>query len=453
MYKNLSEDAVLKLNSDFTLNKFSNNSAELYKSVCNKVIEQINDYLPNIVAISVFTSQSILAAHFLLDQIKAMPNRKNFSVIIGGLGVLNNFKDTNNNEKFGEYCLSNNLTNYYISGDGEKSFVEFLNKNYNYPGINSTTYQQITDLDSIPTPSYKKINPSDYFYSNEPEIVITGSKGCVRDCTFCDVGSYWKKYVYKSGQNIANDMYKIYQTTGVNKFDFSDSLINGSIKSFRQLNKRLIELKQSDSSFCPQYKGQFICRPIGQMKEQDYIDMKNAGVETLVVGIEHFSKPIRTHMRKYFDNDSIDWHFSQCGKHSIKNVLLLLSGYVTETTEDHQINLHYLHKYQKYALSRIIYAINIQSSGLVLHPGAPLYDMAAEIGIVFDDDKNTWYNINNLSLTPKERLRRAAEIICVAAELKYNVLHFDAKVEEINRNATLLNNSTDKKKIPIMQIS
>jgi radical SAM superfamily enzyme YgiQ (UPF0313 family) len=452
MHKILDNDVVLNLNSDFSLNKFSKDSEKNYEIVCQEAIAQIDKHKPNIVAISVFTIQSMLATKFLLEQIQKKSNRSKFKLIIGGLGITDTWKDDNCSDLFCEYCLKNNLIDYYITGDGENSFVEFLKGNLDAACVNQLQNVPVLDLDSLPAPSYKKINPADYFFVDKPEIIITGSKGCVRDCTFCNVGSYWKKYVYRNGAHVANDMYQIYKDTGVTKFEFSDSLINGSLKSFRQLNRQLIELKQLDPTFSPRYKGQFICRPIGQMKEQDYIDMKNAGAETLVVGIEHFSEPIRTHMRKHFDNSSIDWHFAQCAKLGIKNVLLLLSGYVTETIDDHQVNIDYLRRYQKYALSRIIYTINIVSTGLFIKSNTPLFEMAHDIGLIVDDNNaGTWVNLNNVSLTPKERIRRASEIIYTAASLNYNVIQFNQKLADVERMIyTLENSSNNYKKIPIV---
>jgi radical SAM superfamily enzyme YgiQ (UPF0313 family) len=272
-----------------------------------------------------------------------------FKIIIGGLGVNDRVFAITGSDTFGEYSLDNHLVDYCIYGEGDISFVKLLQGEIDYPGINRPNSKQILDLDSIPAPSYKQINPRDYFFSNEPELLVTGSRGCIRDCTFCDVGHYWKKYVYKSGDVMAQELFDIWKTTGVQKFDFSDSLINGSMKTFRQMNQKLIELKSQNPEFSPVYKGQFICRPSGQLKEKDYNEMAQAGAETLVVGIESFSNAVRDHMRKKFDNNSIDWHFKMCAKYGIKNVLLLLSGYITETQQDHQTQLEYLKKYQIYA--------------------------------------------------------------------------------------------------------
>lgn len=452
MHKALPADAVDILNADFAVNLFSQGSAENYDRACATAVQEIKDYDPTIVAISVFTRQSILAAKAFLQYLRNTITNPRYKIVIGGLGVGDVFHDITGTESFGPWAVANALADHYITGEGELSFIEFLKGNLDYAGIDGRPNQQIMDLDELPSPSYKRIRPQDYFYSNAPEVLITGSKGCVRDCTFCNVGYYWEKYVYRSGIKIADDLYQIYKDTGVMKFDFSDSLINGSLKAFRQFNRRLIELREQDPGFRPQYKGQYICRPIGQMKDQDYVDMKLAGAETLIVGIEHFSEHIRTHMRKHFDNPSIDWHFAKCAELGIKNVLLMLSGYATESIEDHHINMEYLHRYQKYGLSRIIYAVNIAVSGLSIHKGMPLYEMAEEMGLlVTDDNWQTWLNLKNPELTPRERIRRAAEIVYTAGRLNYNVVHFNQKIADLKRYLADLDKEPAKgKTIPIM---
>jgi hypothetical protein len=258
------------------------------------------------------------------------------------------------------------------------------------------------------------------------------------------VGYYWSKYVFKSGERIAEEVIEIWKSTGVQKFEFSDSLVNGSLKSFRAFNKEIIKYKSIYPNFKPQFKGQFICRPKGEMKRQDYVDMAHAGMDTLVIGIESFSEHVRTHMRKKFSNEDIDYHFELCGELGLHNLLLLITGYVSETAEDHQDNLTYIKKYQAYALGRIIYAIQIQVSGLVINKGAPLYDMLDELHIVFPEYNNDkiasgqfalknpdldWISLNNPTLTAKERLRRGVELVALADEVGYQVASFNTLVE------------------------
>ena len=432
MHKKIGLEQAKSIEVDFSMNEFSSiTNKNLYIKCCEDFIKCIKKYSPDFVAISVFTFHSLLSAQTLLDLIQKTKFEKKFKIVLGGVGLTSS--RLTKGISFGKYCLQNKLCDHIILGEGEKAFIELLKNNLQYPGIDYNPPLKIEDLDDIPTPSYKKINPRDYFYSEFPEITLTGSKGCVRKCSFCDVVSYWDKFVYRDGKNVANDLYTIYKNTGVQHFNFSDSLINGSMKSFRAFNKHIISLKSKDINFNPTYRGQFICRPQSQMNEQDYIDMKHAGCHTLVVGIESFSEKIRDHMGKKFDNKSIDFHVEMCAKYQLKTVFLLLSGYVTESIQEHYENLKALKKYQKYGLARVISAINIAVGGLSILPGSPLYNKAEELGIISSDNFQTYHVQNNPSLTDIERLRRSVEVTLTAAKLGYGVLHFPYKIQTLKK--------------------
>lgn len=448
MHTQFSEENLQPVKTDLQTGDISEATKDKIKSLSIELHSKIDHCQPDLLAISIFTFQSITPALLLLEGLRQHPGRANFSIVIGGLGV-SSFHDKTATIPFGQWARQKSLTDFVIEGEGEISFCELLKRNFDYAGINGKPAKQILDLDPIPHPSYKKIDPRNYFFSSVPEVIVTGSKGCVRSCSFCDVGHYWKNYVYRRGELIALDLYQIWKDTGVLKFDFSDSLINGSLKNFRAMNKKLIELKKSNPDFQPTYSGQFICRPIGQMKLCDYEQMKDAGAETIVVGIEHFSYHIRRHMKKDFDNDSIDWHFETCARLGIKNVLLLLSGYLTESLEDHKNNLEYLQKYQIYAMTRIIYAINITVTGLGILPGAPLYDWLHDQYPEFDFNDKDYIFPDNPSLDSRERLRRGMETIRVAADLGYNVLHFNNKLEYVQNRLQYLNQNRSKTVWPI----
>ena len=145
-------------------------------------------------------------------------------------------------------------------------------------------------------------------------------------------------------------------------------------------------------------------------------------------------------MKKKFSNADIDNHFESCARYGIKNVLLLLSGYPTETPEDHALQLEYLKKYQIYGLSRTIYSINIEVSGLLFLENTPLLDMQDELQVIFPHweaagARDEWITFSNPLLTAKERLKRALEIMQTAYKLGYKVLHFHQKIDEAERRA------------------
>lgn len=446
MYDTFELNDVIELSNDIKDSKLS--SHKNVDQICLYLNNKIRSYQPDYLCISVFSYQQQFIAEYFLQKIHAANNK--CKIIIGGSGVNTPYKLHDN---FGEYCLQKNYIDYYIYGDGEKAFMQLLTGNSNYPGINNKNFLQITDLDSLPVPEYTKINPKDYHYAFDPELIVSGSRGCVRDCSFCNVKDIWNKFVYKSGDKIADEIFYLYTTTGISHFTFSDSLINGSIKTFRQFNKKLIEYKSQHPNFDPKYKGQFICRPVGQMKESDYDEMSRAGADTLVVGVESFSNNVRNHMRKHFDNAAIDNHLLLCAKYGIRNVFLLLTGYVTETYDDHQENLNYLKKYQVYALSDIISNIGFNVGGLNLIPnsGVPLNKLEQDLNIVYHETDLTnqeWTSLNNPTLTQKERYRRGAEILLTAVELGYKVMYMDSNLDKLERFYSAINNKQHKK-IPI----
>lgn len=446
IYKNLSEPDALELINDLTLGKFRSKKTENnFYTCCSILFNFVEKYKPDYLAISVFTYVSHFPAFLLLNKISQSP--LGCKIIIGGLGIDIDY-DKINQVKFSDFCLQNKLVDFYINGEGEIAFMELLKGNSNYPGINNKNNLQILDLNALPLPTYDKVNVTNY-YSQVPEVLITGSRGCVRDCTFCNVGNYWKKYIYKSGKRIAIEMLQIWKTTGSQNFNFTDSLINGSISSFRELNRELIHLQKTNPGFKPQYQGQFICRPVNQLKDHDYEQMYQAGAKVLVVGIESFSQSVRDHMGKKFQNEDIDHHFKLCAKYGIQNVLLMVSGYPTETLEDHKNNLFFLKKYQMYGLSRIISKVGIEASGLQLFPnfGVPLNHMEEDLKIIYNDhkslNKNGWISLLNPSLTQRERLRRASEIIYTAYSLGYKVTDINKMIDEIEQLALpYINKST-----------
>jgi radical SAM superfamily enzyme YgiQ (UPF0313 family) len=437
MHQQLPQEVCEQIANDFLHNKFrSADYQQQYQQMCDDYLKVIQQIKPTHLALSVFTYASVLAADHLLRYLRQ--HKVDCKIIIGGWGLKDCVKHITGNQEFGEYCLQNNLVDYCVYGEGEIAFVELLRGNTDYPGINKDNQPQLLDLDTLPRPSHKKIRPEDYFYATVPELLLNGSRGCVRSCTFCDVARYWNKYIYKSGDVMAAELFEAWQTTGVQKFIFSDSLINGSIREFRKFNKQIIQYKKSHPDFDPKYVGQFICRPTTQLKDIDYAEMAEAGCETVVVGIESFSNSIRDHMKKKFSNVDIDNHFESCARYGIRNVLLMLSGYVTETMEDHQLQLEYLKKYQIYGLSRIIYAINMEVSGLLFFLGTPLMDMKDELQVEFPHwetagNREEWVSAANPSLTPKERLRRSLEVMQTAYSLGYKVANFSRRIDEADR--------------------
>ena len=113
--------------------------------------------------------------------------------------------------------------------EGERSLINYL-KIQKAKGLNNSEWEQITDLDAEPYPNYDDYKLQEY---KSQKLLITGSRGCVRHCTFCDIHTHWKKFVWRSGMEIAKEMLHQSKKYGISKFLFTDSLINGSMKAYR----------------------------------------------------------------------------------------------------------------------------------------------------------------------------------------------------------------------------
>jgi radical SAM superfamily enzyme YgiQ (UPF0313 family) len=461
LYKNIDRSTWQLINDNWeAANPFDHCDDTFYKIFISKLKQYVDillSYNPTLVSISIFSDVSAHCAVELIKKLNSTPQRTQFKIVIGGTGIraaLSIF----NHKSLCESLLEKKQIDFFIFGEGEIAFRKLLNNDIPYPGINNFNAIQIEDLDQFPFPSYNKITPGDYEYIVNPEIIITGSRGCVRKCTYCDVAKYWPKFRYRSGVKIADELYYYYKNNGIKNFEFSDSLINGSLKQFREMNLKLIEYKKTDPTFNINFKGQFICRPSSQMKEEDYRNMKLAGCDYIYVGIESFSDKVRYDMDKKFKTVDIDYHLKLCGKYGIKNTFLMIVGYPTETQQDHDKNLEILKKYQVYALSNVISMIVFGYTTSILED-TPLFHLQEELGIVEefnnvgDFNSANWVSTLNPTLTLTERIRRWLELSELASELGYTMprnQHYIKRYIEIL--TTIKDRPKEYKKISIAPI-
>lgn len=272
------------------------------------IIDEINKYDFKWLGISVFSLWQKEEAISLGSKFK--------NVIYGGAEVMHDWDHGN-----------------FIAGEGELALLEFLNGNMSYPGINGLPPQQIKDINSLPRPDYVDVTKQ----HNYKNLVLTGSRGCVRNCTFCNVRKIWKKYRYIDGAILAEMMKTVVKETGVKEISLSDSLVNGADREFKKMCLNLIGCDVK-------WKGQFI---IKRNKDEEYYKLvKDSGCNHLSIGVESGSEAIRDHMNKIFTNDDLHFALDMLIKYKIKMTLLLIVGYPTETEDDFNETLALLDRYK-----------------------------------------------------------------------------------------------------------
>jgi len=368
--------------------------------------------------ISVFSFVVTRATERLLRWLKTVNHK--YTVILGGNGCMSVLADYDELE-FGIWCLNNKLCDHVVFGEGEQALLELLSGNTDYPGIDNTNFKQIQNLDQLDYPDYSGIDWTQY---HDPRIMITGSRGCVRHCTFCDIALSWPKFSYRSAEKLVDEVKMMVHEHGMTKFEFTDSLINGSVKNFDRFNELLIEAKSKDPALEPvTYMGQFICRSKQTMPESTYELMHYAGCNQITVGIESFSERVRYHMKKKFSDNDVDYHFAQCARWAIPNVLLMIVGYPTETQADHEANVRAMHKYKLYSDMGVIFMVRWGFT-MNIFEGSPISAMKQELGLIEIDQGSAdsvfnWISTKNPDLDLRERIRRRLELHTLGVELGY----------------------------------
>lgn len=297
-----------------------------HASLIKSWIKKWQSMRPRYIGMSIFSHLSQQIAMYLSEVIRqAMPSTK----IIWG-GAFANLDDgwTNKHKEAG-------LLDHFIFGDAEQSLVALLQGDQHAKGVNRKEPNQF-DMSKMLVPDYSDIDWEQYGTKN---IWITASRGCVKRCNFCNVHDQWPEFRFRSGKDVANEIIALRQTykNRIRHFFFTDSLINGSMKAFRDMMHHLIEYRKTDSDWT--WISQYIVRSKSQSPESDFNMMAASGCQSLDIGIESFSENIRSQLGKNFTNADMWWTLEQLNKHGIGASLMGFVGYPTETEVDHQINL------------------------------------------------------------------------------------------------------------------
>jgi len=393
-----------------------------------EVVQEIKSQDCDCVAVTVLSYvQNQWAERFLRLCRQVLPD---VTLIMGGPGVGSPYAVRNAACSFGRWMVDQDLLDYYVLGEGDIALDLFLQGKRTVPGLNSKStvenwQPQIENLDDMPRISYRKVDFDLYQGSrNQASITINGSRGCVRRCTFCDVGSIWKKFQYRSGESLAREIVQHWLDTGVKEYWFTDSLINGSLKQFNQLLEQLDQAHREHPGFQGlHYSGMFIIRPRSSHSERMYQLMARTGCTHIAVGVESGSERVRNHMGKKFSNDDIDYHMEMCERYGITNWMLTLVGYPTETEEDFQATLDMYTRLQRYAINNTLLGINTKTTMTIL-PNTPIEAMQHDLGVEFlhgDGFDLEWRAASNPDLTVRERYLRWIRLLRHAMDLGYNL--------------------------------
>jgi hypothetical protein len=405
-------------------------SHDLYHELMNQYASELCAMPTRWIGLSVFTEDSHV---FVLDFLPYLVKHRSADckILLGGHGLTIEFL-----ESAGPYIDA------YIRGEGELALKELLQGNFDYPGINSIG-QQIDDLDQLGYTDYSDYDLTagyDTWYDGDIMIQITGSRGCVRDCSFCDVGAIWNRYKYRSGVSVANEIIFNYETHGFKNFYFTDSLINGNVKELMVMMRHLTEYRTRTGADI-RWGGQWIVRSQRGLPKDYYPLIKSSGGFNITMGVESGSDSVRAHMKKHFTNQDLDLEMEQFSRHRISCGFFMILGYPTETEEDFNDTLRMFMRYTKYVADGTIIGLAV-GRGYAYTPNAPISKDTNLISFVNSGDHKKWRsNVANSNYL--ENIRRRLITQKLLNDLEWPASNIEYELRPVLRNAEFLFSKDD----------
>jgi hypothetical protein len=430
-YMNSNQEKLYSLKNFFFFEKANGIEDDVFL-IIDSLAEKLLDYNPKIIALSLLHYQCQIATKWLCFRLKKL--RPDIKIVIGGTGIIDTF--VSNDYTYCNTLKDLGLIDFFISGDGEVSLIEFLKNNLSYDGINNPNWNELTDINNLAYPNY---DDYDFSYYESPFIGLLGSRGCVRQCTFCDIHHHWKRYIWRSGENIFNEMLYQNKKHGSRWFKFQDSLINGNVKEYTKLVTLIAEHNEKNPDNSLHWASFFILRSKEQMPEEVWALTAKGGGWLLEIGIESLIDKNRHHMKKKFSNEDIEFGLEMAKKYNIKLAFLIMVGYVTETEQDHIETLEWVRRNKHYANDPIS-AVSISGTVSILpntwletnQKNLQIEWAQGEISAMYGN--NHLWEIKSTNNTYENRLRRLAEL---ASCLKEN--NFVVKIATIDPHIELEN--------------
>lgn len=368
---------------------------------------------PDYIGVSVFSIESRNWSElvcYALRQYTSAP------IIVGGRGLSDPGSAT---AHFGVDLLNWQLADFFVNGEAEKEIIAIIDGSSDK--INTTDFFIEEDLSrddlSFMDPArfaHYKIKSTRYHVKDFAHMGIVDSdqrvafnktfstRGCVKQCTFCDVPIVRPKFSMRNPQNLVDEIKEAYYRYGMLRTWLGDDMSNGSYKHLLSWLTPLAKWIQDEGleNEGIRWAGQFGIKSRKNTPQElfELMAITNANPN---IGVDHFSDSVLAHMKKYYTKEDIFWYYDNFLKHNIHiPITMLVMSYPSETVDDFQIMLDSLEEFTKY--------IPLME-GLELGPSTTI-----SAGTYLDklDDlhvystKQDWFWEGNPELTKQERIRR-----------------------------------------------
>jgi radical SAM superfamily enzyme YgiQ (UPF0313 family) len=197
------------------------------------------------------------------------------------------------------------------------------------------------DIHSLPFPNFQDLDLKKY---KSQELPIRLSRGCIANCTFCNLFATDRSYRVRNASSVIKEIRYHKLQYDISQFFFLDSLINGSLQPFLSLIDGMEELNCTWTA---------TCRVDQDLTPEVLLKMYQSGCRNLLVGFESNSKDVLDSINKA-TTPSLNQSFINNVKNSgIKIHGNFLIGFPGETKQNFNQTLNFIHR-NKIFLSRVI---------------------------------------------------------------------------------------------------
>ncbi len=379
---------------------------DLFVSQANELIDSwVEEVLhgdPKVVGLTAFTEKNDFFCEEFAKRIRTHPKGQNVILLMGGPQT----------RYIGPKLKKEALIDYYIVGEAELPILNLLQGKTSDVGLNGKALPY-SNFKNNPMPAYKLMDL--HMYKGEGRyFFVTGSRGCIQWCDFCEVRDLWGYFRVRNLNNLMSEIKCLHEDFNVELISFTDSVVNANMKYFRKLIRHLIDYNKLLEKPIS-YTLFIMVRDFKDMTEEDYKLLGEFKNVTFKVGIESGSDKIRQKMNKGFSEKDLNYFMQQIYKHKICIELLMMVGYPGETEMDFQKSKEFLYKYHHLTPDVVK---NIRISPTFITEGVPLYKKSDELSISYDKSGHWIQEKNNFNL----RVKRHFELQEYAESLSYPIL-------------------------------
>lgn len=388
--------------------KFNSQMERFY----DHVIETIKNTPCRFLGISVFSGFRHKAVLEVCQRIREVS--PDIKIVLGGKGLSLRYYMSIENyltpaEKmltFDKIMLKRKLADYIINGDAEDAIIDLLsgkmdtaNLDRHVPTQNNLEYP-FSNFDDCRFDKYSG-------HAGKYQLPVVSSKGCVRNCDFCDVEAHFGKFQSKNGKRLAEEMIFLSKKYRIYEFAFVDSIANGNMKSLREACHYLADYNET---VAPEerikWAGNWISRPPGNIKPDFFDLMAKSGCISLVIGAETGSNRVLELMNKKTTVEGLYYELEHINRVGIQVALNNITAHWSEEFDDFLDTIDMFLNLGPYTANKTI-------TGFSLGPGFHVLDNTPASNVehsgIITNQTNfdfVWHSTKNPNLTIKARAAR-----------------------------------------------